>query len=819
MDAIIRPLDDDDVLYRYARRTWRGAGVDNFTQPPNENEDSFEILQNFVPPVQNVMQRRFGYATFVPKLDTGVGTGSDQIPSTALYGAQFDGEAGYVYTAKQVTWNYASPVVSIEFWFETFSAVGGYFVSLNESQLVTSSETQLVGIYMNASGQIGAGYYNGAAVELSSVSPKSYNDGVGHMVDVIINGTNITIYVDNVSVVSSTVTVGTGTQTGYWRLAEGPGGSGWDTNEDDFMQTFLSHVSIFPGVALTATQVNTHYTAMTSPTGTQAIYETTVLADKPAYYWFLTDTAGALPASQSVIVQNTTAAWEAPTGTGAQTIGLPLLVSANHIIVICVGSDYGAVTGITDSQSNSYSAIPAASYADYSANGLVAYYAETSAPGSLTITVATSTTFASNNYQAIIFELQNTVVPSPLDTSNVAVGQSVTATSGSVTTADEPDIILSFVVTDRVTTLVPGQGFVLSANNNTSDNRNSNTKTMAAAYTQTNTLGTYNCKWTNASSSLWIANTIALQLNLPSANAAGNTAFDSADKNTGTYTFDSLPNSVSTPSWTGSGTSTVTMTATASGPAGIQIGDTGFLILQAAPSTLTVTGVTDANGNTWTQLTPSGFAYDTTRIFSIWAASMQTAIAAAGTMVITATLSGNCSAIQGSFFNVPDLETIITSAHATGNSTTPASGGLTTLTSASLLAFATGDNAITGYPSSPWSGTPFLLVSASNGYSADYIYSLPPGTFMDTWTMSSGQWADYWGVHYHCWIFSRSIHRGRIMPATIQAENLYSYQNDALGVRTILGCAVDGSGLASISNVAGYWDASGNFQTIFTPSV
>lgn len=745
MDAIIRPLDDDDVLYRYARRTWRGAGVDNFTEPPNENEDNFEILQNVLPPVQNVIQRRFGYATFVPKLDTGVGTGSDQIPSTALYGAQFDGEAGYVYTTKQVTWNYATPEVSVEFWFETFSQTGGYFVSLNIAQQIASSETQLVGIFMNTSGQIGAGYYNGSSVELSGTSAKSYNDGTGHMVDVVINGTSIVIYVDNVSVVTSTVSVGTGTQTGYWRLAEGPGGGSWTSGIDNYMQTFLSHVSIFPGVALTSTQVNNHWLAMTSATGTQALYEAAVKVDQPIYFWYLTDTAGAPPASQSVIVQTATVAWQSATPTGTQTLVFPSPVTAGHIILVASGSDYGNVTGVTDSQGNSYTLITAASFSNYSANSLQAWYTETSATGNLTITFATSTTFASNNQQAIAIELQNVVVPNPIDAggANIVKGNSVNVVSGSVTTQDEPDILISFVVSDRITTLTPGQGFVLTANNNAADNRNSQTKTLAAAYRQTSTLSTFSCQWTNASSSIWLANTIPLQLNLPAANAQGNTAFDSADANTGTYSFDSLPNSVSTPAWSGSGTSTVSMVATASGPAGIEVGDTGFLVISAAPSTLTVNSVTDTNNNTWTQLTPNGFAQGTNEIFSVWTASMQTAVASSSTFTITANLSANCSAIKGSFFNVPDLTTVQIAAHATGTSTTPSSGGITTTTGAALISFACGANTLSAYPSAPWSGTPFILVAAANGYGVDFVYSVTPGTFVDSWTQVSGTWADY----------------------------------------------------------------------------
>ncbi len=737
----MRPVDDEDIVFKYGRSSWRAAGIDNFSIAPNQPEDSFQQLLNILPPMTNVIQRRFGYATFVPRLDTGVATGSDTIPQNALYGANFDGEAGYVYTSKSPTWNYANPVVSVEFWFETNSVNGGYFISFNEDMQITAGDVEIFGIYMNANGNVGVGLFNGATVELSALTTATYNDGTGHMVDVVLNGSSLVVYIDNVVVITSTLSTGTGSHTGYWRLAEGPSvGGGWPTGISNFMQTFLSHVAVFNNIALTSANVNADWLAMTSATGTQAIYEAQVLSLKPTYYWFLTDTLAAPPASQSVIIQNQTAAWNAATGSATQNVVFPSPVSANHIILLCVGDSFGGVTGITDSQGNSYTEITAATFPNFNAYGIEAWYAETSAAGNLTVNITTSTTFTGNTQQAIMFELQNVVVPDPLDTANVAEGNGVNIVSGTITTTDEPDIVFSFVTANAVCTLVPGQGFVLVASNTTTNNRSTATKTMAAAYRQSNALATFNCDWTNANSAIWLANTIAFQLNLPVANTNGDTAFDSADTNTGTYFIDIIPNSISNPAWTGSGTASVSMTVTATQP-GIEIGDTGTVLIQAAPSTLTVTGVTDSLGNTYVQQTPNGLAYDTTRIFSIWTSSMQTAVTVGGTFTITATLSANCTAIQGAFFNTPDLGLIQIASHNTGNSATPSSNGVTTTGATALFAFATGANALTGYPAAPWSGTPFLLDSTANGYAVDLAYTATGGTYVDTWTMSSGPWA------------------------------------------------------------------------------
>lgn len=56
------------------------------------------------------------------------------------------------------------------------------------------------------------------------------------------------------------------------------------------------------------------------------------------------------------------------------------------------------------------------------------------------------------------------------------------------------------------------------------------------------------------------------------------------------------------------------------------------------------------------------------------------------------------------------------------------------------------------------------------------------------------------------------------MPPTIHANKLVAYQNDALGIRTIAGLAADGSGIFSLSNQVGYWDANGALQNIFVPA-
>ena len=67
------PYIFDRLVYRYYRNVWMNAGVDNYTQPPAQNPDMFELLTNILPPAENVLLRRFGSRPFIPKLDTGAG--------------------------------------------------------------------------------------------------------------------------------------------------------------------------------------------------------------------------------------------------------------------------------------------------------------------------------------------------------------------------------------------------------------------------------------------------------------------------------------------------------------------------------------------------------------------------------------------------------------------------------------------------------------------------------------------------------------------------------------------------------------------------
>jgi len=74
MAGIISPYEvSEHTLSRYTIANWREAGIDIFTQPPAQSESSLMQIENTLSPLTGVFQRRWGYRTFYPQLDTGSG--------------------------------------------------------------------------------------------------------------------------------------------------------------------------------------------------------------------------------------------------------------------------------------------------------------------------------------------------------------------------------------------------------------------------------------------------------------------------------------------------------------------------------------------------------------------------------------------------------------------------------------------------------------------------------------------------------------------------------------------------------------------------
>lgn len=731
-EAQITPLDNEDQSYRYTRRAWRDVGTDNFTQAPGDNEDMCQELLNILPPMTNVIQRRFGYATFIPTLDTGIASGSDQLPLSALHGTGFDGETGYVYTTKTITWA-NNPTQSIELWFETDSISGGYLVSVNASAQIVPSETQRFGIYMNTTGHIGVGLFDGAVVTLSALTPLAYNDSNGHMLVVTISGGVVLIYVDGVLVLTTSVTTAGGTVPAFWRLAQGPNTAGWVPTIDEFFQGFLSHVSIFP-IVLTQAQVTAHFAALTVLGGTQSLYETAVQNSAPSYFWFLDETTTAVPPSKAVIVQTAKTSFAGTTG----TLTFPLPVTVGHILVLGVAGTGSVTTAIVDNQANSYSETVSLIGAGGTGFNLANWTATIGATGTLTITFTNTPGGSGAETQWVIaHELQNASLP--VDGSGIISTTSPTFNSPTITTADEPDLILAFAFTDAPTVQpVTGNGFSTAASLQVKSSFDGLNHILLDAFSQTTALGNFSCSFVQSHSSRMILSTLGIPLSIP-ATTPGNNAFDSADSNNGFYAVVSNPNSISNNTYTQVG-AVVTYTATASGE-NILVGDTAILMNTINGTTPSIVSITDTSGNVWSSQSPNGLDFASgADLFQIWTASQTKAINIGSTLVLTITLNSSASTpTQISFANYPQLGVVQTSAHATVTTGTAlSSGGVTvSIVPAVLIAFGATASTFSVTPTAPF-GTVFMGTSAHNGTTAAAVEAFVStvGTYTDSWTFA-----------------------------------------------------------------------------------
>src|SRR5208282_52214 len=182
-------------------------------------------------------------------------------PSTYFAGVDFAGNIGYVYTANDFSWS-NDPTISVEFWFQTTTTAGGFLVSVAPEQMPSSDESlTLLGIYMETSGNIDVGWNNGSANQFSTATPLAYNDGSPHQCVVTISSGATNIYMDGANVVTSSLAIGGGSQTGWWRIAEGLMTSGYPTISPT-IDSYLSHVSVWQTTAITSGQVSAHYTAL-----------------------------------------------------------------------------------------------------------------------------------------------------------------------------------------------------------------------------------------------------------------------------------------------------------------------------------------------------------------------------------------------------------------------------------------------------------------------------------------------------------------------------------------------------------------------------
>ena len=113
------------------------------------------------------------------------------------------------------------------------------------------------------SGVLAYGLYNGSAQIIESTG--AVNDGKWHMAAAIRDGTGLYLYLDGGNLVASTTTVTEAngqSGTWWWGIGQGKTG-GWPGSGNGIWQGGMAQVAIFNGQALSTTDLNNIYTAVT----------------------------------------------------------------------------------------------------------------------------------------------------------------------------------------------------------------------------------------------------------------------------------------------------------------------------------------------------------------------------------------------------------------------------------------------------------------------------------------------------------------------------------------------------------------------------
>ena len=154
--------------------------------------------------------------------------------------------------------SYANPTTfSEEVWFRT-TVAGGLLIGFGSNQVMQSGQHDRQ-IYVNTSGQLVFGAYNGATQVVTS--PKAVTDGAWHHVVATMSPTNgMRLYLDGVVVASNTSYKVAENYTGYFRIGYDTI-SGWPGAPANFAFTGSMRYAAVYSTELTAQQVAAHATA------------------------------------------------------------------------------------------------------------------------------------------------------------------------------------------------------------------------------------------------------------------------------------------------------------------------------------------------------------------------------------------------------------------------------------------------------------------------------------------------------------------------------------------------------------------------------
>ena len=217
------------------------------------------------------------------------GAGNDAFPIDGVtFGASgplsasavsLDGATGVLETEQAI--DDPSGNLTLAAWFKVASgyASGGGLIGFQNTQRGAPGNDDRK-LWMDNSGRICAGVYPGTAQVACSTT--TYNTGSWYYaVASFSTGTGLTLFVDGSSVATNASATSGQAYVGYWTIGYDYG-AGWTPLPSSYyLSGSLAEVAVFPS-SLSPAQVTTLYGG---GAGSEASFETRVLADSPSAYW------------------------------------------------------------------------------------------------------------------------------------------------------------------------------------------------------------------------------------------------------------------------------------------------------------------------------------------------------------------------------------------------------------------------------------------------------------------------------------------------------------------------------------------------------
>lgn len=230
------------------------------------------------------------------------------------FAGAFTGGSGFLESSTQYTSPGSFSLVAL---FKAPShATGGMIVGFNSNQNGAAGGNHDRMVWMDNSGKIVAGFYNGSA-DIEATSPSTYDNNAWHLVVATFTSTVVTLYVDSgTAVASNTSGTAAPTYSGYWMVGYSAISEWTDAPSDLYWDGELADVAVIPSTVSSA-----NVTTLVGES-TQAAMTTKIKSLTPTAYWTLGDAATA-PTDDGAIemsvqaVNNATTTCLFPAGSGS----------------------------------------------------------------------------------------------------------------------------------------------------------------------------------------------------------------------------------------------------------------------------------------------------------------------------------------------------------------------------------------------------------------------------------------------------------------------------------------------------------------------